>query len=152
MVEAKDDEAVTYVTSKAGISSHRIVKGVDRLIYSQRSQHRGRTSITISTTRFVYRYLLPFSTWRLSLNIIPVYYILVLHWSQWGYCPFGVQSCTFLMQFYTMDISITFLFLVILSTFVEASRWSGSEQDDTLQCEGSPRISPIAWWFRGYLC
>ena len=36
MVEAKDDEAVMYVNSKAGFSSQRIVNGVDRLIYNQR--------------------------------------------------------------------------------------------------------------------
>jgi len=33
MVESKDDKAVTYVHSKTGFGSLRIVKGVDRLIY-----------------------------------------------------------------------------------------------------------------------
>jgi len=51
MVEAKNDKAVTYENSEAGFGSLRIVKGVDRLIYDQRYQHGGRTSITISTTK-----------------------------------------------------------------------------------------------------
>jgi len=46
MAEAKDDEAVTYVNSKAGFSSLRIVKGVDHLKYSQQYGQGGRTSIT----------------------------------------------------------------------------------------------------------
>jgi len=33
MVEAKDENAVTYENSKAGFASLRIVKGVDCLIY-----------------------------------------------------------------------------------------------------------------------
>jgi len=33
MVEGKDDEEVTYVNSKTGFDSRRIVKGVDHLIY-----------------------------------------------------------------------------------------------------------------------
>jgi len=33
MVEGKDDEAVTYVNSKTGFGSLRIVKVVHRLIY-----------------------------------------------------------------------------------------------------------------------
>jgi len=60
MVEAKDDEAVTYVYSEAGLSGLRIVKGVDGLKYGQPYQHRGRTSVTISTTRFIHGYLLTF--------------------------------------------------------------------------------------------
>ena len=46
MVEGKNDEAVTYETSEAGFGSLRIVKGVDWLIYNQRSQYTGMTSIT----------------------------------------------------------------------------------------------------------
>jgi len=34
MVESKDDKAVTYVKSETGFGCLRIVKGVDRLIYS----------------------------------------------------------------------------------------------------------------------
>jgi len=33
MVECRDDMAVTYVKSEAGLGSLRIVKGVDSLIY-----------------------------------------------------------------------------------------------------------------------
>jgi hypothetical protein len=33
MVEGKDDKAVTYENSETGFGSHRIVKGVDCLIY-----------------------------------------------------------------------------------------------------------------------
>jgi hypothetical protein len=33
MVESKDDKAVTCENSETGFGSHRIVKGVDRLIY-----------------------------------------------------------------------------------------------------------------------
>jgi len=33
MVEGKDDEVVTYVNSKAGFDSLRIVKGVDHMLY-----------------------------------------------------------------------------------------------------------------------
>jgi len=102
--------------------------------------------------RSIYGYLLILSTWGSSLNFIPVYYQLVLHQSQRGYFSFEVQSCTFITQFNIMDISVTFLCLVILITFVEASRRWGTEQDHTLESEGSPRISPIAWWFGEYLC
>jgi len=44
------------------------------------------------------------------------------------------------------------LYVAIPSTFNKASRWSGREQDDSLESEGSPRISPIAAWFRGHFC
>ena len=74
-----------------------------------------------STSSFIYGYLLTFLTWRLSFTIIPVYYLLLLDWTQLGYFFFGVQSCTFIIQFYTMDISITLytgLFLVPLSNQV----------------------------------
>jgi len=100
--------------------------------------------------RSIYGYLLTFSTWTFSLDFVPLNYLLVLHRSQWGYFSPEVQSCTFTIQFYITDISITLLYLVILSTFAKASHWSGSEQDDTLECEGSPRTSPTAWFFRGY--
>jgi len=33
MVEAKDEDAVTYVNSEIGLGSLKIVKGVDLLIY-----------------------------------------------------------------------------------------------------------------------
>ena len=51
-----------------------------------------------STFGLIYGYLLTFSIWRLSLNFIPVYYRLVLYWSQRGYFSFEVQSCTFLFS------------------------------------------------------
>jgi len=100
--------------------------------------------------RSIYGYLLTFSTWRLTLNFIPLYYLSVLHRGQQGYFSLEVQCCTFTIQFHIMDISITFIYFVILSTFIKASRWSGSEQDNTLESEGSMRTSPIVWWFRGY--
>jgi len=46
MAEAKDNEAVTYVNSEAGLGSLRIVKGVHRLIYIQRYRHGGKISET----------------------------------------------------------------------------------------------------------
>jgi len=95
------------------------------------------------------RYLLTFSAWRLRLDFIAMYCLLVLHQSQRGYFSLEVQSCIFTIQFYITDISITSLYLVILSTFVKASRWLGSEQDDALESEGSPRTNLISWWFRG---
>jgi len=107
MVEVKDVEAVTYENSEAGFGSLWIVKGVDCLIYTQRYRHGGRTSITISRIRSSNRYPLTFSTWTLSLNIIPMIYLLVLIHSQQGYFSFEVQSCTFIGQFYIMDISVT---------------------------------------------
>jgi len=55
MVEGEADEAVTYVNSNAGFGSLRIVKGVDRLIYSHRYRHGGRTSMTISTPKISLR-------------------------------------------------------------------------------------------------
>ena len=122
MVEAKDDEAVMYVNSNEGFGSLRIVKGVDRLIYIKRYRQGGRTSITSCTTRSIYGFLLTFSTWRLKLDFIPVYYPSVLHRSQGGYFSLEAHSCTFTIQFYITDISGTFLYLVILSTFVKASR------------------------------
>jgi len=70
----------------------------------------------------MYGYLLTFSSWSVSLDFIPVYCQLVLRQSQQGYISFEVQSCTFIIQSYTTDIFITHLYLVILSTFVKASR------------------------------
>jgi hypothetical protein len=52
-------------------------------------------------------YLLTYSTWRLSLNFIPMYYLLVLYGSQQGYFSFVVWSCTFIHQFYIIDKPIT---------------------------------------------
>jgi len=46
MVETKDDETIMCVNCEAGFGSPMIIEGVDRLIYSQRYQHGGRTSIT----------------------------------------------------------------------------------------------------------
>jgi len=146
---AKNDEAVTYVNSNVGFGRLRIVKGVDRMIYIQRYWHGGRTSITTATTWCIYRYLLIFSTLRLRLNFIPLYYLLLLLRGKWGYCSLEVQSCTFTTQFYITDISITMLYLVIPSTLVKASRWSGREQDDTWESKGSLRTSMITRWFRG---
>jgi len=115
LVQAKDDNAVTHENSEAGFGSLRIVKGVDRLIYDQPYRHGGMTSRPTSTTRCISRYLLTFSTWRLSVNCIPGYNILVLGWSQQGYFSFEVQSCMFIIQFYIANTSIAFstwLFLV----------------------------------------
>jgi len=151
MVEGEDDEAVMYVNSEEGFRSLRIVNHVDHLIYRKRYRHRRRTLITTFTTRFYYAYLLTILTCRLSLNVIPVYFLLVLHRCQWGYCSFEVQSCMFRIQFYITDISITSIYLVTLSTFFKASCWSGGEQDNTLVSENGRRISPIEWWFRGYV-
>ena len=81
----------------------------------------GRTLIPTSTTRSIHRYQLTFSTWRLRLDFIPVDYLLVLDRSQRGYFSLEVQSCTFTIQFYIMDISITFFHMLILSTFGKAS-------------------------------
>jgi hypothetical protein len=48
MVEGKDDVAVTYVNSKTGSDSLRIVKGVDRLIYISNTEvEEGHQSSTI---------------------------------------------------------------------------------------------------------
>jgi len=127
-----------------------MVKGVDRLKYIQWYQHGKWTSITTSTTRSICGYLLTFSTWRLSLTLIPLYYLSVMHRSQRGYFSLEVQSCMFNIQFYITDIFITFLDLVILSFFVKASCWSGREQGVTLESEGCLRTSPIAWWFWGF--
>jgi len=67
MVEGKDDEEVTYVNFEMGFGSVRIVKGVDRLIYiSDTDMEEGHRphSIEQSKFRFIYGYLLTFSTWR----------------------------------------------------------------------------------------
>jgi hypothetical protein len=48
MVEGKDDVAVTYVNSKTGSDSLRIVKGVNRLIYISNTEvEEGHQSSTI---------------------------------------------------------------------------------------------------------
>jgi hypothetical protein len=60
-----------------------------------------------STWRFIYRYLLTFSTWSLGCNFIPMYYKLGLYRSQQEFFSLDVQSCTFTPQFYTVDTSIT---------------------------------------------
>jgi hypothetical protein len=70
-----------------------------------------------STLTFIYGYLLTCSTWRLSLNFIPVYYQLFLYWSQRGYFSIEVQSCTFLFSSTSRINPITqytWLFLVSL--------------------------------------
>ena len=83
MVETKDDKGSTHENSETGFGSLRIVNGVDRLIYiSDTNMEEG--SITVlsnihSTFRLIDGYLLTFSTWRLSLNFIPLYYLLVLY-------------------------------------------------------------------------
>jgi len=150
MVEEKDDEAVTYENSKAGFGSRRIVKSVACLIYIQRYRHGGRTLITISTTKFYLRILID----HLDLEVNPQHDScglsicsaakstrILLHWSAAFYTH---------LQFSVTDISITSWYLVILSTFIKASRWLGSEQDNTLELEGSLRTSLVVWWFRGY--
>jgi hypothetical protein len=62
---------------------------------------------TIATTRSIYVYLLTFTTWRLSIKFIHVYYLLVLHQSQRRYFSLEVPSCTFITQFNIRDISVT---------------------------------------------
>jgi len=58
MVEGKDDEAVTYVNSKTGFGSLRIVKGVDRLIYiSDTDMEEGYRYHTIEHTIYIKIYL-----------------------------------------------------------------------------------------------
>jgi len=47
-----------------------------------------------------------------------------------------------IIQFYVVDNSITTLYLVIFSTIVKACIGSGSEQDNTLQSDNSPRDPP----------
>jgi hypothetical protein len=44
------------------------------------------------------------------------------------------------------------VYFVIVGTFVEASYWSGREQDNPLQFDGSLRAGLMAWWFRRYIC
>jgi hypothetical protein len=76
-------KAVTCENSETGFGSLRIVKGVDRLIYiSDTDMEQGHRLHSIKYTiyiQIIYRYLLTFSIWRLSLNFIPVYYLLVLY-------------------------------------------------------------------------
>jgi hypothetical protein len=70
-------------TLETGFGSLRIVKGADRLIYiSNTNMEEGHRYCSMEHTiyiQIIYRYLLTFSTWRLSLNFIPVYYLLVLY-------------------------------------------------------------------------
>jgi len=54
----------------------------------------------------------------------------------------------FTIQFYITDISITLVYLFILNTFVKACQWSGSDQDNTVVSNGSPRTCPIVSWLR----
>jgi len=54
MVEAKDEDAVTYVNSKTGFGSLQIVKGVDCVIYLNDSEmEEGHQKIT-NTERTIY--------------------------------------------------------------------------------------------------
>jgi len=104
-----------------------------------------------SASRFIYRYLWTILTWRLSFNFILMYYLLVLYRSQRGYFAVEVQSCTFILHFYIMDIFITFytwLFLVCLSKQV-------IDQEDSKLILWSLKevrgASPITWWWlKGY--
>jgi len=110
------------------------------------------TDYILFTTRCIHGYLLTFWTWRLSLNYIPMYYLVVLHRSQWAYFSLEVPWCTLIFLFDITDISIPPVNLDICSSLPDASCWSDIEQDDTLESQGSVRISPIEWWFRGYFC
>jgi len=105
-----------------------------------------------STLRFIYWYPLTFSTWRSSFNFIPVYYLFVLYQSQLGYFSSEGQSCTFVLQFYITDISITLysgLFLVLSLT-------RGVDREESNTIRWSPKrprgTNPKAWWFEGYFC
>jgi len=105
-----------------------------------------------STLRFIYWYPLTFSTWRSSCNFIPVYYLFVLYRSQLGYFSSEGQSCTFVLQFYITDISITLytrLFLVLSLT-------KGVDPEESNTIRWSPKrargTNPTAWWFEGYFC
>ena len=60
-----------------------------------------------STSGCICGYLLALSFWRSHLNFIPKKYLLLLHRSQQGYFSFEVLSCTFIIQFYITDISLT---------------------------------------------
>jgi hypothetical protein len=51
-----------------------------------------------SSLWFIYKYLLTFSTWKLSRKFIPVYYLLVLKCSQWGYSSVEVRSYKFIFS------------------------------------------------------
>ena len=140
MVEGKDDNAVMYENSETGFRSLRTVKGVTGWYISAIPTCRKDSDNLLlniqSTFRSIYGYLLTFSTWRLRLNFIPICYRLVLYWSQRGYFSIEVQSCTL---FFSSISRITHhsVYFIIPSTFVEASRWSGGEQDNTLE-SGEP--------------
>lgn len=73
---------------------------------------------TIATTRSIYVYLLSFTTWRLSIKFIHLYYLSVLHQAQQRYFSLEVQSCMFITQFNITDISVT------LYTWLFVVHWS----------------------------
>jgi len=55
-------------------------------------------SIMQSTLWYIHRFLLVFSTWRLSLNVLPMYYGSVLYQSQPAYFSIEIHSCTFIFS------------------------------------------------------
>jgi hypothetical protein len=83
MVEARMTKAVTNENSESGLGSLRIVKGMDRLIYINHTDmeegHRYHSIEHTFYVQIIYGYLLTFSTWRLSVNFIPMYCLLVLY-------------------------------------------------------------------------
>jgi len=74
MVEAKDEEALRYVNSEMGFGGLRIVKGVDRLIYtSNTNMEEGHQYPTIEHTICIKMYLwIPIAL--LDLEVKPYLY------------------------------------------------------------------------------
>jgi len=96
-----------------------------------------------STSRYICGYLLALSFWRSHLNFIPKNYLLLLRRSQQGYFSFEVLSCTFIIQFYITDISITLSSWILL---VPSSKQE-SDQKQSNWMVGSPKdVWRLAQW------
>jgi hypothetical protein len=148
-------KTVTCENSETGFGSLRIVNGVDRLIYiSDTDMEEGHRLHSIEYTiyiQIIYRYLLTFAIWRLSLNFIPVYYLLVLYWSQRGYFFFEVQSCMLLFSSISQINPITLYTWLFL---VPSSKQVVDQEESKTILWSSKKVrwtSSITSWFKGYL-
>jgi hypothetical protein len=98
-----------------------------------------------STLCFIYRYLLTFSTWKLSLNIFPMHYLLLLYGSQRGHFSFEVQDCMFLFSSVSRINPITLYSWLIL---VPSSKQVVDRVGSTiiLRSPKNQSNSGVVWW------
>jgi len=105
--------------------------------------------------RYIYRYLLTFSTWILSLNFILVHYPLVLYQCHRGYSSLEVKSGTITLSFYIADTSVTlytWLFLLHSSKHVIDQEESNTILHSQKEVQGKPDSMVVQRIFLSEYC